>query len=305
MEKSSETLFFLCYRYRTNVASCFHSLKDYDRCITECEKAIAIGRENYNDYKLIAKAMERAGNAHFKKGDLGNAIAMYEKAQMETYSDARHTKLKKWEKARKKKEAEAYLDPEKAIAAKEEGNELFKAKDFKGAIEKYTEAIKRDPTNPAYWCNRCAAHQKTLNMGDAVKDANEAIRLDPTYIKAYSRRATCEYFTKEYHKALTTYQKILDIDENNEDAKKGLHRVARIIESNMQSGQVDPEQRARAMADPEIKAILEDPYMQTVLREMQTDPQAFQGYMSQPDVASKIQKLIHSGILQVGSGPHK
>lgn len=85
----------------------------------------------------------------------------------------------------------------------------------------------------------------------------------------------------------------------------GLNRVARIIESNNASGNVDPQQRARAMADPEIKAILEDPYIQSALREMQTDPAAFQGYMKQPDVAEKISKLIHSGILQVGSGPRK
>ena len=118
-------------------------------------------------------------------------------------------------------------------------------------------------------------------------------------------RATCEYFTKSYHKALASYQKILEIEPDNKDAQAGLNRVVRIIEGNMQSGNVDPEQRARAMADPEIKAILEDPYMQSVLREMQTDPAAFQGYMKQPDVAAKINKLIQSGILQVGSGPRK
>ena len=73
----------------------------------------------------------------------------------------------------------------------------------------------------------------------------------------------------------------------------------------MNSGKVDPQQRARAMADPEIKAIMSDPYMQSVLREMQTDPAAFQGYMQQPDVAAKINKLIQAGILQVGSGPRK
>ena len=39
----------------------------------------------------------------------------------------------------------------------------------------------------------------------------------------------------------------------------GMNRVARIIEGNNASGNVDPQQRARAMADPEIKAILEDP----------------------------------------------
>lgn len=126
-----------------------------------------------------------------------------------------------------------------------------------------------------------------------------------SYVKAYSRRATCEYFTKEYHKALASYQKILEIEPENKDAAAGLRRVANIIEGNMNSGKVDPQQRARAMADPEIKAIMSDPYMQSVLGEMQTNPAAFQGYMQQPDVAAKINKLIHAGILQVGSGPRK
>ena len=45
--------------------------------------------------------------------------------------------------------------------------------------------------------------------------------------------------------------------------------------------------------------------IQSALREMQTDPSAFQGYMQQPDVAAKINKLIQSGILQVGQGPRK
>ncbi len=291
--------------YRTNVASCYHAMKDYDKCLAACERAVALGREHMNPYPLIAKALERAANAHYKKEDIAQGIVYLEKAQMEIHDDKRHTKLKKWKKKLKEVEAAAYLDPEKALACKEEGNKLFAAKDFRGAIERYTEAIKRDPSNPAYWCNRCAAHQKTLNMNDAVKDANEAIKRDPTYVKAYSRRATCEYFTKEYHKALASYQKILDIDPDHAEAQKGLQRVARVIESNMQSGKVDPEQRARAMADPKIKAILEDQYMQTVLREMQTDPAAFQGYMKQPDVAEKIQTLIQAGILQVGSGPRK
>ena len=126
-----------------------------------------------------------------------------------------------------------------------------------------------------------------------------------SYVKAYSRRATCEYFTKAYHKALASYQKILEIEPENKDAAAGLRRVANVIEGNMNSGKVDPQQRARAMADPEIKAIMSDPYMQNLLCEMQMDPAAFQGYMHQPDVAAKINKLIQAGILQVGSGPRK
>ena len=165
--------------YRTNIASCYHGLKEYQKCIDECDKAMEIGMENYNDYKLKAKAMERQANAHWKMESFDQAIECLEKAQFEVHDDKRYTKLRKWKKSLGKKKAEAYLDPAKALEAKEEGNVLFKAKDFKGAIDKYTEAIKRDPTNPAYFCNRCGAYQKTMDMNEAIKDANSAINLDP------------------------------------------------------------------------------------------------------------------------------
>ena len=64
---------------------------------------------------------------------------------------------------------------------------------------------------------------------------------------------------------METYQAILAIDESNKDAEAGIKRVVKIIEGNMSSGEVDPEQRARAMADPEIKAILADPYVSCFL----------------------------------------
>ena len=174
-EKADPTLM----TYRTNIASCYHGLKEYQKCIDECDKAMEIGMENYNDYKLKAKAMERQANAHWKMESFDQAIECLEKAQFEVHDDKRYTKLRKWKKSLGKKKAEAYLDPAKALEAKEEGNVLFKAKDFKGAIDKYTEAIKRDPTNPAYFCNRCGAYQKTMDMNEAIKDANSAINLDP------------------------------------------------------------------------------------------------------------------------------
>jgi tetratricopeptide (TPR) repeat protein len=45
----------------------------------------------------------------------------------------------------------------KADAAKERGNDAFKAKDFEAALEDYTEAVKLDNTNATYYSNRHAA----------------------------------------------------------------------------------------------------------------------------------------------------
>lgn len=56
---------------------------DYDACIADCEKAVERGRELRADYKLIAKALARKGNALVKKDDLPEAISTYHKALTE------------------------------------------------------------------------------------------------------------------------------------------------------------------------------------------------------------------------------
>lgn len=74
--------------------------------------------------------------------------------------------------------------------------------------------------------------------------------------------------------------------------------VSKINESS-QSGEVDKERQARAMADPEIQSILGDPQMRSILNEMQTDPKKAQAIMNDPSIAAKLQKLIAAGVLQV------
>ena len=48
-----------------------------------------------------------------------------DKAQMEIHDDKRYMKIKKWKKQLSMKKAAAYLDPVKALEAKEQGNKKF------------------------------------------------------------------------------------------------------------------------------------------------------------------------------------
>ena len=57
-----------------------------------------------------------------------------------------------------------YINPELAEAAKERGNDAFRAQDWKTAINEYEDAIKRDPKNPAYHTNLAATLSKIMDF---------------------------------------------------------------------------------------------------------------------------------------------
>merc|ERR1719263_1068539 len=98
---------------------------------------------------------------------------------------------------------------------------------------------------------------------------------------------------------MDAYNRILKIEHDNEEAKNGLDQVINQINAASQSGEVDAERQKRAMADPEIQAILGDAQMRSILSEMQTDPKKAQAAMNDPTISAKLQKLIAAGVLQV------
>lgn len=78
---------------------------------------------------------------------------------------------------------------EKAEAEKlkQAGNTLMSSKKYDAAIESYTKAIAVDASNPVYYSNRAAAHASKGDHSSAVQDAEKAIEVDPSFVKAYSR----------------------------------------------------------------------------------------------------------------------
>lgn len=60
-------------------------------------------------------------------------------------------------------------------------------KKYDAAIESYTKAIAVDASNPVYYSNRAAAHASKGDHSSAVQDAEKAIEIDPSFVKAYSR----------------------------------------------------------------------------------------------------------------------
>jgi len=286
----------------TNRAAVHFEMGNFDECIKDSDLALDRGREIRADFKQIARALSRKGTALKKKGDLEGAISAFQKSLTEHRTADTLKKLSDSEKELKKQKEEEYLDPVKAEEEREKGNSLFKEQKFPEAIKCYTESIRRKPDDPRVWSNRAACYTKLTALPEALKDAEKAIEIDPTFIKAYTRKGHAQFFMKEYDKAMATYQQGLDKDPNNEELKSAMQRCVETL-NRFSRGDASPEELAarqqQAMQDPEVQTILSDPIMRQVLNDFQENPQAAQKHMQNKDIMKNIQKLVNAGIIQV------
>ncbi|PSN52087.1 Stress-induced-phosphoprotein 1 [Blattella germanica] len=273
--------------------SVYFEQKEYKKCIEQCEKAIEVGRENRADFKLIAKAFTRIGNAHIKLGDLHRAKTAFEKSMSEFRTPEIKALLSNVEKKIKEEERKAYIDPVKAEEEKEIGNELFKNGDYATAMKHYSEAIKRNPDDPKYYSNRAACYTKLAAFDLGLKDCEKCVELDPKFIKGWIRKGKILQGMQQHGKALSAYQKALELDSTNAEALEGYRSCTMAVNANPE------EVRKRAMADPEVQAIMRDPAMRVILEQMQNDPKALQDHLKNPDIAAKIQKLMESGLIAI------
>jgi len=282
--------------YLLNVGAVLIEMKQYEECVKECTRAVEVGQDNRADYKHIAKAFARIAKAYYLQGDHAQSIRFYDRALANDRSQVFLKEKKKVEKELKEAERKAYIDPAKAAEAKERGNALFKAGDFPGAIKEYTEAIKRNPSDAKLYSNRAACYTKLVEPNFALKDAEECIKLDPTFIKGYVRKGASLLALREKKKAEAAYAKAAEIDANHPEVVQGLQRC-RAYSYGAQAGQTREERAEAAMQDPEIQGIMRDPVMQQILQQMQDDPSALKEHMQNPAIAEKIQKLFEAGII--------
>ncbi|KAF8665789.1 hypothetical protein AX16_000235 [Volvariella volvacea WC 439] len=160
---------------------------------------------------------------------------------------------------------------------KDQGNKAFAAKDYDKAIDLFTQAIALDPRNHVLYSNRSAAKAGKKLWPEALSDAEECIKANPSWSKGYARKGAALHGAKRYDEAIAAYEEGLKL-EDSPALRKGLQDVKDAKASgsdpmgirNMFS---DPNLFAKLAANPRTQKHLADPAFVKKLQLLQSSPE--------------------------------
>ncbi|EXB51145.1 Small glutamine-rich tetratricopeptide repeat-containing protein beta [Morus notabilis] len=122
---------------------------------------------------------------------------------------------------------------------KEKGNEYFKAGNFLKAAALYTQAIKQDPNNPAFYSNRAAAFLQLVKLNKALADAETTIALSPKWEKGYFRKGCILEAMERYDDALTAFQTAVQFNPQSVEVSKKIKRIAQLAKNKKRAQEVE------------------------------------------------------------------
>lgn len=165
---------------------------------------------------------------------------------------------------------------------KQQGNAAFAAKKYEEAIELFTKAIEVSETpNHVFYSNRSACYASLKKFRQALNDASECVKINPSWPKGYTRMGAAHLGLGDLDDAESNYKKALELDPSNKIAKDGLDQVKRVQDARMQQPDMgltqifnDPNLIEKLKQNPKTSEMMNDPALVAKLIQFKTNPQA-------------------------------
>lgn len=122
------------------------------------------------------------------------------------------------------------VDLEEAERLKAEGNTFMQQKEYQGAADAYTAALKLSPSGPqshVYFSNRAAALLSMKRFDDAILDSERSLALKPDYGKAHARLGLAHFLLGNYRQAMEAYTVSLKYEPENKSSQSYLAKAAK------------------------------------------------------------------------------
>jgi len=123
----------------------------------------------------------------------------------------------------------------------------FKAEQYERAVKHLTVALSLDEKSHVLFSNRCTAYIALENYEKAMEDADECVRLQPSWAKGYLRRGSVYFRMGQLEQAEIVLKEGLDLDPGNDALKKELEAVMNAIAERMARQRESLEAKERAI----------------------------------------------------------
>ncbi len=104
----------------------------------------------------------------------------------------------------------------------ESGRRLMKNERYNEALLKFKKALKINPYDDMAICMKAQAHYEVGQRDKAINTISKILTKKPEFLPAWFTLANVTLKHGEYHEAADCFRKILEIQPNNKEAKKGL-----------------------------------------------------------------------------------
>ena len=120
---------------------------------------------------------------------------------------------------------------------KEEGNQLYKLKQYQDALAKYSEASDLCPQCVSFYGNRSACYLMLGQPRQALEDAKTSTNLDPECTKGWTRVARCCVMLGDTVTAKQALTKLGNLGEENPTEQRNVDTVDRMVSDSQQAYQ--------------------------------------------------------------------
>ncbi len=239
----------------------FYDERSYGDAVTQYERII-------EDYPTFASAYYSMGLAFKMAGNLPRAAEAFRQAKAHNTDDARYAS------ALRKLVADKY----------NEGNRLYKTRDYDAAAEAYQEAYQLDPGfYQAYY--RLARSLKNLgDMEGALEALNHCLLIYPAYIVAYVEKGNILRQDGQDGAAEEVYRQALTVDPKAGSAWVGLGAVLR----------ADRAEEAVAAFESAISINPENASANEYLGELYSEQENWPEALSHLEIAVKLRPKRHT-----------